>query len=79
MGDFANQVQAFNANGIHFFNGAINYTPENPNYDAGDVTVFSNGQQGSFWYSAGNLETGHKLYVSPTTGDTSRINLIGPL
>ena len=79
MGNFANQVQAFHANGVHFFNGAINYTNGDPNYDAGDVTVFSNGQQGSFWYSAGNLETGHKLYLSQTTGNTSIINLVGPL
>ena len=75
MGDFANQVQAFNANGIHFFNGAINYTNGDSNYDAGDVNVFSNGQQGSFWYSAQN----NALYLSQTTGNTSIINLIGPL
>ena len=75
MGDFANQVQAFNANGVHFFNGAINYTNGDSNYDAGDVNVFSNGQQGSFWYSVQN----NRLYLSRTTGDTSTINLIGPL
>ena len=75
MGDFANQVQAFHANGVHFFNGAINYTNGDSNYDAGDVNVFSNGQQGSFWYSA----TNNRLYFSPTTGDTSIINLTGPL
>jgi len=75
MGNFANQVQAFNANGIHFFNGAINYTPGDSNYDAGDVAVFSNGQQGSIWYSA----TYNVLFLSQTTGATSTINLIGPL
>ena len=75
MGNFANQVQAFHANGVHFFNGAINYTNGDSYYDAGDVTVFSHGQQGSFWYSAQN----NRLYLSQTTGNTSIINLIGPL
>ena len=75
MGNFANQVQAFHANGVHFFNGAINYTNGDPNYDAGDVTVFSNGQQGSFWYSA----TNNALYFSPTTGDTTSLRRTGPL
>ena len=37
MGNFANQVQAFHANGVHFFNGAINYTNGDSDYDAGDV------------------------------------------
>ena len=75
MGNFTNQVEVFNVNGVHFFNGAINYTPGDSNYDAGDVNVFSNGQQGSFWYSAQN----NALYLSQTTGNTSIINLTGPL
>ena len=75
MGNFANQVQAFHANGVHFFNGAINYTNGDSDYDAGDVNVFSNGQQGSFCYSA----TNNTLFLSSTPGTAYTIRLTGPL
>lgn len=74
MGSFANQVQSFNNNGLHFFNGAIGFR-NGGNYDAGDVNVFSSGQQGSFWYSA----TNNQLYLSRTTGGTTSLGLSGPI
>jgi hypothetical protein len=75
MGNFASTVQSFNNNGIHFYDGSIVFQPGDVNYDSGDVNVFGIGQQGSFWYSAIN----NRLYVSPTTGATLSLGLIGPI
>jgi hypothetical protein len=75
MGTFANIVQSYNANGIHFFNGSIVFSPGDSNYDSGNVSVFAFGQQGSFWYSAAN----NQLYISRTTGGTTSLGLSGPI
>jgi len=75
MGNFDSTVESFNNNGIHFFDGSIVFADGDAAYDAGDVTVFSIGQQGSFWYSA----TNNQLYVSRTTGGTTSLGLTGPI
>ena len=75
MGNFANQVQSFNGNGLHFFNGAIGFKKGDGNYDAGNVSVFSSGQQGSFWYSA----TNNRPYISRTAGGTTTLGVTGPI
>lgn len=75
MGNFANQVQSFNGNGLHFFNGAIGFKNGDGNYDTGNVGVFSFGQQGSFWYSA----TNNVPYISRTGGGTTSLSVSGPI
>jgi hypothetical protein len=74
MGSYASEVQIYNANGLHFANGAIYFENSNQLND-GDVNSLANGRVGSFWFS----QVSAVAFLSPTSGDTQALVTIGPL